>query len=99
MENRNIPIANCIFTPTITTALFFIGVLTFRAQFTDGAEIILWAGFGSLFAAGLGFGIGWGFRHSLKYNYYLRWMLGGLMALLIVLALILTIHDIALLLE
>lgn len=99
MENRNIPIANCIFTPTITTALFFIAILTFRAQFAGGTDIYLWAGFGSLLAAALGFGVGWGFRHSEQYNYCLRWLMGGLMILLIVLALILTIHDITLMME
>lgn len=99
MINRNIPIANCIFTPTITTALFFIGVLALRAQFTEGTQIFLWAGLGCLVAAGLGFGLGWFFRKSERYNYVLRWLVGGLMLLLIGLALILTLRDIALLFE
>jgi hypothetical protein len=99
MQNRNIPIANCIFTPTVTTALAFIAVLSFRREIEQVAHIYLWAGIGCLVAAVFGFVVGWSFRNSERYNYLLRWLLGSLMVLLIGLAFVMTLRDVALLLE
>ena len=96
MQNRNIPIANCIFTPTLTTALFFIGFLAFRPASLQGGTIYLWAAGGSLLAALIGFIIGWNFRRSDVLNVLLRWLIAALMGLLILLAVYMTIRDIRL---
>ena len=93
MENRNIPIANCIFAPTLLTAGFFIAFLVWRPALGSGELIYAWAAAGSLGAAGLGLFVGWSFRRSTRFNYALRWLMTLLMIGLIVLALWMTMRD------
>ena len=93
MDNRNIPIANCIFAPTLLTALFFIAFLTWRPGLGSGEVVYAWAAAGSLAAAGLGLIVGWSFRRSTRFNYALRWLITLLMIGLIVLALLMTMRD------
>lgn len=94
MQNSNIPIANCIFTPTVACGTFFISFLGFHPKSMSGDAIIMWAAIGSLVAVFIGIGIGWCFRNSESYNLLLRWLIGGLMAFLVLYALYSSYRDI-----
>ena len=81
--DRNISIANCIFTPTIATAGFFISFLIMLPRSLSGEQIYLIGGLGSLGAAIVGWVIGYRYRHSLRLNLILRWLMMLLMVSLI----------------
>ena len=91
--DRNISIANCIFTPTIATAGFFISFLLQLPRSLSGEQIYLVGGLGSLSAAIAGWVLGYRYRRSERLNLILRWLMMLLMAALIGIAAYLSFVD------
>ncbi len=97
--NRNVTIANCIFGPTITTAIFFITFLFFLPRHLPGEQIYWIGGVGSVVAAFLGWVVAFRYRESEGLNLVIRWLMMILMATLVLFAAYFSFRDLKLFLS